>query len=168
MRDDPGAESAIRWPEKYDPRNTAVHVRNELDVPVGREAVWAWLVRATAWPNWYPNSSGVVLEDGGRDLRPGALFRWRTFGVSLRSKVEEFIPPERLAWSARGRGIDVYHAWLIDKRPEGSHVLTEESQRGIVPRLGHALHPEAMHTGHQLWLERLRTEAQSAPHPPEV
>jgi hypothetical protein len=158
----------IRWPEKYAPGKTAVHVRNEMDMPgVSSEAVWAWLVRAKLWPTWYVNSKDVqILGDGdGQDLRAGSKFRWKTFGASLQSVVDEFVPNERLAWSARGTGIDVYHAWLIEKRPAGCYVLTEENQNGFLARVSSALRPGNMHRLHQVWLEALSEKAKSGPPP---
>jgi uncharacterized protein YndB with AHSA1/START domain len=93
----------IRWPEDRKPEKSAVHVRNELEMPASPEVVWSWLVRAALWPTWYPNSQNVVIEGGGHDLRPGSKFRWKTFGITLDSEVEEFVPSERLAWSALDR-----------------------------------------------------------------
>lgn len=153
----------IRWPEKHGPEETAVHVRNELDMPVQPEAVWPWLVRAQLWPTWYPNSANVAIEGGGPDLKPASKFRWKTFGVTLDSEVKEFVPPERLAWSARSTGVDAYHGWLIERRPAGCHVLTEETQNGTLARLGNALRPQNMGKMHQVWLERLLEKAKSGP-----
>ncbi len=157
----------IHWPERYRPDRAAVHVRNEIDIPAAPEVVWAWLVRAPLWPSWYPNSHHVALADGGAELRAGSEFSWKTFGVSLRSRVEEFAPPERLAWNGRAGGLDVYHAWLIERRADGCHVLTEESQNGVLPRLNHAVRPRHMSDFHQMWLDRLRERAQSGPPPPD-
>ena len=156
----------ISWPDRYRPDRAAVHVRNELDLPVPAEAAWAWLVRAPLWPTWYPNSHDVVIAGNGTELQAGTEFTWKTFGVSLRSKVEEFVPPERLAWTGRAGGLDVYHAWLIERRSPGCHVLTEESQNGILPRLNHAVRPRHMSDFHQLWLERLLAQARTGPPPP--
>jgi hypothetical protein len=120
----------IRWPEKYRPDQTKVHVRNELEMTAPSETIWAWLIRARLWPTWYPNSKRVEIEGSGPDLGPGSRFRWTTFGVRLDSKVEEFVAGERLAWSARATGVDAYHAWLIENRGAGCYVLTEETQNG--------------------------------------
>jgi uncharacterized protein YndB with AHSA1/START domain len=149
----------IRWPDRYRPDRVGVHVRNELDMPVPPEPVWAWLVRARLWPTWYPNSADVVIAEGRSELGAGTEFRWKTFGVSLRSRVEEYVPQERLAWTGRAPGLDVYHAWLIERRSDGCHVLTEESQNGIFPRLDHLARPRRMTEFHQLWLERLLAQA---------
>ncbi len=159
------SSALIRWPERYNPERTAVHVRNEMEMPVSPESLWPWLVRAKLWPTWYPNSQNVSVEGGGQDLVPGSRFRWKTFGVTLDSKVEEFVPRERLAWSARSAGIDVYHAWLIERRPSGCYVLTEESQNGLMARLSAALRPNNMGEYHQLWLEELLSRAKTGPPP---
>jgi Polyketide cyclase / dehydrase and lipid transport len=159
-------KSMIRWPENYRPERTAVHVRNEMEMQVQAETVWTWLVRAKLWPTWYPNSQNVTIEGGGPDLMSGSRFRWKTFGVTLDSKVEEFVPFERLAWSAHSTGIDVYHAWLIERRSSGCYVLTEESQNGLMARLSSMLRPNNMSRYHQLWLEQLLAKARTGP-PPE-
>jgi hypothetical protein len=96
----------------------------------------------------------------------GSRFRWKTFGVTLDSKVEQFVPFERLAWSAHSTGIDVYHAWLIERRSSGCYVLTEESQNGLMARLSSMLRPNNMSRYHQLWLEQLLAKARTGP-PPE-
>src|SRR5271155_2283321 len=156
----------IRWPEKYGPERTSVHARNELEMPAEPETVWAWLVRADLWPTWYVNARGVKIEGGGHELKLGTRFRWTTFGARLSSKVEEFVPAERLAWSASSTGIDVYHAWLIEKRPSGCYVLTEENQNGILARLSNSFRPGNMERYHHLWLEGLLAKARNGPPPP--
>ncbi|MDA4117619.1 MAG: SRPBCC family protein [Thaumarchaeota archaeon] len=134
-------------------------MRNELAMQASPEAVWAWLVRAELWPTWYGNSKDVAVEDGGPDLHLGSRFRWTTFGVRLDSKVEEFLPGERLAWSARARGIEAYHAWLIEKRASGCYVRTEETQNGFLARMNSFLRPRNMSRQHQSWLEGLLRKA---------
>lgn len=155
----------IRWPPKYSPDRTKVHVRNQLEMQASSEVVWAWLICAQLWPTWYTNSKRVVIEGGGPDLRAGSTFRWTTFGVTLDSKVEEFVPGERLAWSARAAGIDAYHAWLIEKRPSGCYVLTEETQNGWLAWLSNVLRPRNMSEHHQNWLEGLQRKAAEGPPP---
>jgi len=155
----------IRWPEKYSPDRTKVHVRNQLEMQAPPEIVWAWLIRAKLWPTWYANSKRVVIDGGGPDLRLGSRFSWTTFGVRLDSKVEEFMPCERLAWSAGAMGIDAYHAWLIENRSSGCSVLTEETQNGWLARLSNALRPLNMRRQHQNWLEGLQRKAVEGPPP---
>ena len=152
---------AINWPEHYAPDRVAAHVSNEIVIAAPSNVVWSWLIRASAWPEWYPNSSSVVIEGGSADLALGMHFTWRTFGVAVSSTVREFIPYERIAWDGSGVLLDVYHAWLIDPRPSGCRVLTEENQNGLVARAQAVFMPNRMHRGHQLWLERLKAKAES-------
>ena len=150
----------IQWPERFHPSNAPVHVVNEIDVPTPCEPVWAWLIRAQLWPSWYDNSSDVqFVNHPGPDLQAGTEFTWRTFGVHISSTVQEFEPPFRIAWAARGAGVDAYHAWLLEPTAAGCHVTTEESQYGILARTGSFLMPERMSRGHQRWLEGLREQA---------
>jgi uncharacterized protein YndB with AHSA1/START domain len=154
-------QRVIHWPARYDPVFAPVHVRNEIEIPAPAPIVWAWLVRASRWPEWYPNAHNVRINDGAdADLSDGAHFTWRTFGVSIRSIVMELVPFERIAWNGFGMGVDVYHAWLITPTPSGSHVLTEETQYGWAARLGSRLFPNRMSRFHQIWLEQLSVSAQ--------
>ncbi|MBI1741983.1 SRPBCC domain-containing protein [Candidatus Acetothermia bacterium] len=154
------SSKAIQWPVEYQPSRCPVHVRNELNMPVTPDRVWAWLIRAELWPSWYQNSSHLrFIEGSAPDLSLGARFRWKTFGVTIESRVLEFIPDERIAWDAHALGIHCYHAWLIRKTSEGCHVLTEETQHGWLALLGKLLMPTRMHHFHQLWLEGLRENA---------
>jgi hypothetical protein len=151
---------AIDWPDHYAPNNAPVHVRNTLDINAPAELVWAWLVRAESWPSWYSNASRVKIGgEGGPDLALGQEFRWRTFGVGIRSRVREFSPCTRIAWDGRAIGIDVYHAWLIEDRGSSCSVVTEETQHGIIARAGAWLMPKRMSTFHQIWLEGLAHKA---------
>ena len=150
----------IDWPEQYAPQATAVHVRNEIAIAAPAQAVWAVLVRATDWPRWYPNARDVRLADGGSDLTAHAHFTWTTFGVAVSSTVREFVPAARIAWDGHGTLLDVYHAWLIEPRGVGCWVLTEENQNGLAARAQALFMPKRMWRGHQLWLERLKGEAE--------
>jgi len=127
---------------------------------VAPKHVWAWLIRAPLWPTWYVNSANVqFLQGAAPDLALATRFKWKTFDVTIESTVLEFVPAERIAWDARAFGIEVYHAWVIQKTPTGCHVVTEETQRGWLARLGKLLMPNRMWKYHQIWLEGLRANA---------
>jgi hypothetical protein len=151
---------SIVWPERFDPQRAPVHVRNEIEIAASCDRVWAWLIRAELWPTWYRNAHGVrFLHGNPPDLHLGTRFRWRTFGVRIVSNVREWVAPVRIAWDARGVGVDAYHAWLIEPTTHGCRVLTEETQYGFLARLGDRLMPRRMFRGHELWLESLRKNA---------
>lgn len=148
----------IHWPDHY--ARAPVRVRNEVTIAAPPERVWPWLVRAADWPAWYPNSADVRIEGGAKDLSLDAHFTWRTFGVAVRSTVREFVPLERIAWDGAGLMLDVYHAWLIEPRPSGCWVLTEENQHGLAARAQALFMPNRMREGHEVWLAALRAKAE--------
>jgi hypothetical protein len=154
---------SIRWPDRYAPARTAVHAGTEIDCSASPEDVWHWLVRAADWPTWCPEFKGVKIFGGGTSLELDSKFHWSAFGVPLDSIVMEFVPPERIAWSARGLGIDAYHAWLIERSREGCHVTTEENQNGWAARLNNLLRPSFMRDMQRIWLERLDERAKGTP-----
>lgn len=156
--------SQIRWPERFDPRRAPVFVSNELTAAGSAENVWSWLIRAPLWPSYYSNSADVVLDGPAEQLGEATTFRWKTFGVRLRTQVMEFEPVQRIAWVAKARGIEAYHAWLLTPTPDGGcHILTEETQHGWLARLGKLLMPHRMHRQHQRWLEGLAAVATAPP-----
>jgi len=112
--------SPIRWPDRYAPQRAPIHVTNELSMGASAEAVWSVLIRAADWPAFYANASKVRVEGGASDLCAGARFTWKTFGVDLRTEVQEFEAPCRIAWLALGLGVEAYHAWLIQPRAPSS------------------------------------------------
>jgi len=160
--------SRVVWPQRYDPSASPVHVSNTILIPAAPEAIWAWLVRAALWPDWYANSHDleIIGPNPRADLAAGTRFRWRTFGVRIESEVIEFVPLQRIAWNARGFGVDAYHAWVITPTEGGSLVLTEECQHGWGARLIHFLMPKRMWHGHELWLNSLRTQSVRGLPPP--
>jgi len=155
-------EKSIAWPPRFHPDVAPVHVSNSLEMRASPELVWRALVDAWRWPEWYPNARNVRILSGGDFLAPGATFRWTTFGATIVSEVVEFLPFERIAWTGRAIGIDVYHAWLIAPSQTGCRVRTEETQYGFLARLASRLMPQRMRTFHQIWLENLERRAASA------
>jgi len=149
----------IIWPEKYSNGNTTVHVSSELEIPAPAEVIWAWLVRASLWPEWYSPIKAVTIEGGGKDLAPGSKFSYRIFGITPSSKVEEFVPFERLGWSTQYEGVDAYHAWLIEKKPAGCHVFVGENQKGWLANLNNRLRPSNGKYYHFIWLQALMEKA---------
>ena len=158
----------IRWPARFAPDVAPVHVSNNCWIDAPPDRVWAWLVRQPLWGTWYDNAHGDwSAPDALRhDLQLGSTFYWSTFGVSVKSIVQECVLGERIAWDAKGIGLDAYHAWLLVPRDGGCWVQTEESQYGWGARLLNFLLPSRMSIGHALWLKSLTIESERGLPPP--
>ena len=153
--------SVTRWPTGCEPDGAPVYTYNAIDVAAAAERVWAWLIPAARWPEYYDNASNVRILDGGPELALGTRFTWRTFNVSVDTTVVECVPYERLAWRGKTVGGTGYHGWVIQPTPAGCRVITEETQRGIVPSLGRWFLRRGLLTQHQRWLEGLACVAKA-------
>jgi uncharacterized protein YndB with AHSA1/START domain len=148
-------EPSFRWPEGFRPGEAQLYVRNTRHIAQPAAAVWQALVQALEWPSWYPNAKNVVLPDDTEELGPGMKFRWTQTGIRLDTEVREFEPGRRIAWFARSPWIQAYHAWEIQPDGDACFVVTDETQRGLLPRLFRPLLEPRMLAIHDRWLERL-------------
>jgi len=146
-----------------DPATTVVHARNEIEIGASPQRVWRWLVRGELWPQWCGNCASFTFTDGreGPDLAGGRKFNWRTFAKPVRSIVLVFEPFRELGWDARAIGLYAYHGWTLEESDAGCRVVTEETQRGLLPMIARWYLRRMLVRGHQGWLEDLRrvTEA---------
>ncbi|MEM6842672.1 MAG: SRPBCC family protein [Bacteroidota bacterium] len=151
----------ITFPEEYHPSKSAIHAHNELFIPASSNTIWYWLINATSWPEWYPNSANVEIlnQENNSHLTENSKFNWRTFNTNIQSEVKEFEENKRLAWVANGSGLLAYHSWLIIEKDDGCLVVTEETQRGFLPRLFGFFIKKGLLKQHQIWLEGLRKKA---------
>jgi hypothetical protein len=158
---------AARWPEEARPERSPVYSRHEVAIAAPAAQVFAWLVRAERWPEWYDQCSRVAIIRGPRpDLGIGSHFRWAVLGVSVATTVEECEPPFRLAWSGTGLGAAAYHSWDIEPTATGCRVITEETQRGVVPSIARVVLRPLLRFTQVRWLDALAGIAVTGPPPP--
>ncbi len=125
-----------RWPDEARPEVSPVYSRREVVVAAPAATVFAWLTHAERWPEWYSQCGSVTILSGPAPvLGTGSHFRWSVLGVSVETTVEESDPPHRLAWSGTGLGAAAYHSWDFEPTAAGCRVITEETQRGVLPSL---------------------------------
>jgi uncharacterized protein YndB with AHSA1/START domain len=163
MADDlAGRAPDIHWPTGFEPEHADLFAHNELRIGADCETIWAHIVDAGAWPEWYPNARDVELLDGAPALAPGVRWRWATFGLAIESRVHEFEPGRRLGWfgAAPGEAPAFCHSWLLSPDGGGCRVVMDEA--GVGP--GAAAFRQAdegrMHRGHDLWLATLKWVAE--------
>jgi uncharacterized protein YndB with AHSA1/START domain len=154
----------IHWPEGFAPSGADLFAHNALDIDASCAIVWRVLVDAPKWPQWYANARDVKLADDAQPLlKPGAVFRWTTFGLSIESRVDEFVPESRLGWygQAPGSAPAFHHTWLLVPREGGCRVVTEEVGIGRDAAALRRQDEGLMHRGHDLWLASLRWAAEN-------
>jgi hypothetical protein len=148
--------SVHEWPAGLTPKSAAVFTHNELSTSVSADSLWPIIIRATTWPDWYPQARDVRTADGQPDLHLGSTFRWKTLGVSVTSEVVEFEPARSLAWTARGALSHGFHRFDFTPIEGGGCLIsTEEVQAGIGPRLIAGRLKRELLRFHQSWLDGL-------------
>lgn len=154
----------VKWPERYNPRVSAIYALNDVDVSASPEIVWRLLIDARNWASYFPPEDQVMLLDGATELAAGVRFRRVTVGYPMDLTVTEFEPLRRLAWATTVEGdvtgSSAYHGWVVTPNAGGCHVLTEETQQGawFLQKLGHE-HPGGLYAYHQAWVENLARAA---------
>lgn len=156
----------VIWPEKFDPRISALYALNEVDVQASPETVWRLLVDAENWKNYFPPEDQVRIRSGEAALELGTRFTRVTVGIPCSLVVEEYVPASRLAWSTLVQGdhsgSSAYHGWVITPTGAGCHVLSEETQQGpyFLAEIG-LKSPGGLYKYHQQWVEDLARAAEA-------
>ncbi len=156
------------WPADRTPREAPIYALNELRIEAAPEVVWGWLVAAPLWPRWYSNSRDVEILSGPDPARlaAGTRFRWRTSNTLWRpveTTVDVCVAPHELGWGGAAMASRGYHSWLLTPTDGGCHVITEETQAGLLPSIGRGLLRRRLLTQHQRWLEGLAARARGGP-----
>ncbi|RUU05405.1 SRPBCC domain-containing protein [Mesorhizobium sp. USDA-HM6] len=156
----------VIWPERYDPRTSAIYALNDIDIKAPPEVAWKLLVDAENWLSYFPAENQVEILRGETELALGTRYSRVTVGFPMSLIVTEFEPLRRLAWATTvdgdETGSSAYHGWVITPTSDGCHVLTEETQQGawFLDLLGHK-HPGALYRYHQEWVESLARAAEA-------
>jgi uncharacterized protein YndB with AHSA1/START domain len=148
----------IHWPAGFAPERAELFAHNDAHMNAPCETVWRHVVDARTWPEWYPNAAGVRLLGGAKALGPAVRWRWRTFGLTIESRVHEFESGRRLTWfgGAPGGAPTFYHAWLLTPQAGGCRVVMDEAGIGAGAAAFRAADEGRMHRGHTLWLATLQ------------
>ncbi|GLQ50042.1 SRPBCC family protein [Dyella flava] len=154
------ATPLIHWPKGLEPHNVDVFVHNEGWIDAPPEIVWANLIEAVQWPNWYSNSADVHIDADQQKLTKGATFHWKTFGFPVTSTVDVFEPNREIGWNVQTPTFSLHHAWLLIPERGGTRVITEEAQKGPVAINFHLEQPNAMHDGHDWWMSALKARSE--------
>lgn len=158
------ASPLIHWPRGLEPRDVDVFVHNEGWIAAPPDVVWNNLIDAAQWPSWYSNSADIQIENGRGKLAEGVSFKWTTFGFSIESVVDTFVPSREIGWSVATPGFRVHHAWVLISERNGTRVVTEETQKGAAALKFRREQPNALFDGHDWWLSALKARAERADH----
>lgn len=152
---------SINWPPEYEPSKSKFFVHNEIEIAASPEKVWAILMEAEAWPDWYEGASNVAISNSNkRSLEANSVFTWKTMGLNFESTIKEYEAPYRLSWESKKESIQGYHAWLIIPTDTGCRVITDESQNGWLTFFEKTFQGKKLQYLHNVWLGELKKKAE--------
>lgn len=153
----------IHWPEGFSPATADLFAHNEIVVHASCKKVWARIVDARTWPQWYPNARDVQLPGGANVLGSSTTWRWSTFGLSIESKVQEYEEYARLGWYGYAPGAQptFFHTWYLAPQGASCLVVTEEVGIGKDAAQLRETDESLLHRGHDLWLATLKWVSES-------
>lgn len=140
------------------PRPASITALNEITVAAPAPAVWALLADASRWPQWYAACRWVHNSALG-PLPVGAAFDWKAHPVALHSVVSESVPGKVFRYTAASGGLHADHTFTLTETPQGTRVLSKETQVGPLPAAGRAVLGPSLHRSTQRWLENLAATA---------
>jgi uncharacterized protein YndB with AHSA1/START domain len=135
-----------------------VVVRDEIFVAAPIQTVWAVLTDIRSWPRWQPEITRVEMQG---PLASGAVFRWRSNGLSITSTVRDLQPPTFIGWTGSAYGIRAVHTWKLTPQQGGVVVHTEESFDGWLVRLLRRWMQRSLDRSIKTWLQSLKLRAES-------
>ncbi len=138
-------------------RNAPAVASSEIDIAAQPEAVWDVLADFPSWPAW--NSDVKALEIDG-PVAEGTEFKWKTGPLSIRSTLREVERPRLIGWTGDTFGISAVHVWRFEPRDGGTHVVTEESWAGPLPRLLRGPMRTTLQKGLDSGMPHLKAEAE--------
>src|ERR1700761_8562238 len=125
------ANPNIHWPGGFSPKTADLYAHNEIMIDAPVSVVFRHIQEAEKWPGWYSNSQHVVVHSDDKLLKKDTEWDWDTFGVHIKSHVNEFEVNSRIGWFGSGTGMRAYHTWyLIPLGNNKTHVIMEECVYG--------------------------------------
>ena len=131
--------------------------RDEIFIDAPIERVWAVHTDVDSWPEWRSDVSRAGLEG---PLAVGSVFRWRSGGLDVVSRLREVEPGRRICWTGEALGTRAVHTWALEPREGGVLVRTGESMEGWLVRLMRGRMQRLLQASVRVWLEDLKRRAE--------
>jgi len=157
------ADAQIHWPNGFSPVTADLFAHNEIIISAPVRIVFQHIQEATKWPKWYSNSKNVQIHNNTDGLlHSGSTWDWDTFGVHIKSQINEFKLNSRIGWFGNGKGMRAYHTWLlIPIGKDKTKVIMEECVYGEGAQKLRRSNPAVMHQGHDVWNQSLKQLAEN-------
>jgi len=138
-----------------------IAARREVFISARPYAVWRVHTDIDQWGQWQPDIAAAHVEGA---IAAGTVFRWKSGGLSIASRIHEVQTAKHIAWSGTAIGTRAFHVWTLEPRDGGTLVSTDESMDGWLVTILKVLMPGFLGKSLDVWMHALkeRVELQGA------
>jgi uncharacterized protein YndB with AHSA1/START domain len=132
--------------------------RKEIFIQAQPQVVWKIHTDINSWSQWQPSITLSKLEGS---LIVGAVFQWKSGGLTINSTVQVVEPNERIGWTGKAIGTQAKHIWTLKPHKDGTLLTTEESMDGWLIKVLKVVMPKFLEESLDIWLQSLKKQAES-------
>lgn len=138
-------------------REAPAYAEATITIGASRDIVWSLMADVAGWPTWNTDITEAAIEG---TLARGARIVWKSGPGTIRSKVADVVPRERLSWTGSLLGIKAIHVWVLATEGGDTVVTTRESWDGLPVRLAKRWSRSTLDKALASGLQHLKAEAE--------
>ncbi len=132
--------------------------KKDIFIQAPPQAIWKIHTDINAWSQWQP---GITLSKLEGAPIVGAVFQWKSGGITINSTVQVVEPNERIGWTGKATGTQAKHIWTLKPDKSGTLLTTEESMDGWLINVLKVVMPKFLDESLDIWLQSLKKQAES-------
>ncbi len=137
--------------------NAPVKSRNQIEIQAPIDTIWKTLVDIKNWTKWQKAVTETIV---GEIIQEGTVFKWKSGGLSFKSKIHTSKPNTEFGWTGTTVGASAIHNWTFIEKGNITIVVIEESLQGLFPGLFSGYFQKKLDSGVLANLFELKTESE--------
>lgn len=135
----------------------AVVCSKTIGIQADAKTVWKVLTDIDQWPTW---QTDIVKANLKNEFREGAVFVWKTGGVTIKSTIHTVVPERYFGWTGKTFGLFAIHNWTLEEHDGMTLVRVDESMEGFLAVLFKRSFNRNLEKGMQHWLNLLKEQCE--------
>ncbi len=135
-----------------------VNIRNSILINANSTEIWEVLTGIDKWPTWQSSIKKAKLDGA---LQPGSEFKWKSGGITIRSRLHTVQQYNNFGWSGKNLGLYAILNWTLIEQKKQTEVFVEETVEGFLAKLLSILLKKSVNKRNQKWLELLKIACES-------
>ena len=131
--------------------------RKEIFIQAQPQVVWKIHTDINFWNTWQPSITLSKLEV---PLMVGAMFQWKSGGITINSTVQVVVPNEQIGWTGKAIGTHAKHIWTLKSYNGGTLLTSEESMDGWLVKILKVVMPKFLEQSLDIWLQSLKKQVE--------